>query len=1242
MMRKMTILLSLVLACSAFAEEEARLQANWELLQKHKIELLPAPKFLEFGAARPVQRLVLSGLPEAKYRTAIAEEMESRLAEINSPIKLEFADKPAPGAFNLILEAWDENSAEAKKIPFNEDSRFEQAYTLTPVSNGIVLRGKGDLGLLYAAVTMRALIARGENGVQLYPAAVSDWPDFALRRVGMRFNMFGQPRTNDPEQCLPIMQQVVKWALRRKINAFADMPYTPYSPDIVRLNAKPPYYDAKAAALMKQVTDYARANGILAGRTSGAIGIANISYEEDAADPRFKGMVMYSRRLATWAHLDWHREINLRHADFIKASGFAFANHHSVDSGGPNDPELWSRRDPATRELYGDDRVKANLALWKTVRECFQGTGVEMSISQYPYVGCYLTNDGVRQTLKLANTPAARETAGKVAQRNIDYLKQLDSGLPKDIVFTLREGTADEMKAFYDAVPQRPIKVYWEARNSNRDVVPLLNPEIAMVKSSFATPRKADLKLWLSDDYEFWDQSKALFAEFSWNRNFPGSRDFSREDSPIGYPTDFLRTLARRAAEGLWGMTYGPRLTPLFEDLTSLAYAYDPIGFSKQRVHTKIDEPAYLKRNREALQRAEKAADAVFAEVSSSPAKQQLFSPGSYPYLLDLLRMLKGARFYTTVHQAVSELESLAKSGKMKECEDFYAKATAQLKAMEQEYRLSMAALDQAPTRTDFSSYGKWSLETSNFRFVNLLSPNMAVLQKQLDDAFGKRQSLFALYNVPDWYSQYNRYYFFKRLVAGPEDYTWKHFFGHKIFNLAPNPVEFRLRRAKDGLVFSGAIIQPKPEAYSGKAVSFREWPKGDSAGIHLLPSGSTTALQVVVGSSGGAFVCRHTTAENGISTSTPCDLNLNPDVKRTPSGWEFSLEIPFSVLNAEPGKDWKALFEYNENNTPYASAFADGKRFPDSSFWQTLVFSTQPAWQADILLNSGEVSLKDQTHATGSGTLVTFQPRLETTSPVFVKSFTAIIRDAYGQALSEPLQLTENRFVPLCWSPDAPLGVQLDVSHPGIAIELTAAYQEDGVEKQAVRTLFAGKIAIKGTPLPDGTPTMRTPFIRSEKLTQKQGTLSFTLQPDWNFSQFAPPVHKCLFHAGPQLQPGNFNWRSAMLIRYNPRFQRFYFTLTNKVRNTLIVSGSPENWDGKSPLEIAVSWNMTGEKPQMALSFNGIKAADTPKTWDDKELQVRFVPDELPYPLSFGALNSGDDSADGTIGKVKIKAQEN
>jgi len=53
-------------------------------------------------------------------------------------------------------------------------------------------------------------------------------------------------------------------------------------------------------------------------------------------------------------------------------------------------------------------------------------------------------------------------------------------------------------------------------------------------------------------------------------------------------------------------------------------------------------------------------------------------------------------------------------------------------------------------------------------------------MQKQLDDAFGKRQSLFALYNVPDWYSQYNRYYFFKRLVAGPEDYTWKHFFGHK------------------------------------------------------------------------------------------------------------------------------------------------------------------------------------------------------------------------------------------------------------------------------------------------------------------------------------------------------------------------------------------------------------------------------------------------------------------------------
>ena len=68
----------------------------------------------------------------------------------------------------------------------------------------------------------------------------------------------------------------------------------------------------------------------------------------------------------------------------------------------------------------------------------------------------------------------------------------------------------------------------------------------------------------------------------------------------------------------------------------------------------------------------------------------------------------------------------------------------------------------------------------------------------------------------------------------------------------------------------------------------------------------------------------------------------------------------------------------------------------------------------------------------------------------------------------------------------------------------------------------------------------------------------------------------------------------------------------------------------------------MTGEKPQMALFFNGVKAADNPKTWDDKELQVRFVPDELPYSLSFGALNSGDDPADGTIGKVKVEAQKN
>ncbi|NLF94872.1 MAG: hypothetical protein GX564_13375, partial [Oligosphaeraceae bacterium] len=500
------------------------------------------------------------------------------------------------------------------------------------------------------------------------------------------------------------------------------------------------------------------------------------------------------------------------------------------------------------------------------------------------------------------------------------------------------------MQTFYRATPGHPIWIYWEARNSKRDVLSLLAPEIAMVKSSFQTPRQHDLKLWLSDDHEFSAQNKVLFAEYSWNCNFPGAREFSRDESPVSYPQEWLQLLAMRAATGLWGETYGPRLTALFEDMLSLAYAYDPEGFSTDRTAGTLDLPAFLARNHAALLRAESAAEAVLAETLNNPAQQRLFKGGTYAYFVDLLRMLKAAIIYSSSNQTVQQLLSLARQGELAECQVLHRQASEQLAQQRLSYAEAMEILSQAPAKTDISQHGKWALTASSYRYVSLLQPDFDRLQQHLDQTLASCDSIFTEYSIPSWYRGFCSKYFFKRISCAANDSIWRHFFAFKTFKLAPDPVEFRIRHDHEAIIFSGQIVQTDAQAYCGEAVSFKQWPVGDSACLRILPPGqpdSPVHYQIAVGNSGGACVYRFVTDPGGVTTTSPVDLGLTPEVSRTDDGWSFQLRVPFAALQAQPGKGWKVLFEYNRKDEAFSSVFSDGKYFKDTSFWQDLLFST-------------------------------------------------------------------------------------------------------------------------------------------------------------------------------------------------------------------------------------------------------------------------------------------------------------
>lgn len=270
------------------------------------------------------------------------------------------------------------------------------------------------------------------------------------------------------------VKPLIRLLLHHKINQASGLVRQPYKPnDVGRLN---PMGTEKQLQNARLASDYAAERGLQIGALYGNFRLGSSSVKEvgdrDSKLPEFQQMIHYKVHNAytSWGQLDMHRDKGEKFADYISRVKTGHYNVHAVDTGGSWDPEMWSRRDELTKKMFGDDRAAADIAVFKAYFDAVKDPDVTLSVSQYPYSSYILDPEGGRIGMGLTDTLENRTLARDLATKHTKYLKQLDRGLSRRILFCAREGTTPDIGLFFDAVPQRAFVLAWFTFESALDI----------------------------------------------------------------------------------------------------------------------------------------------------------------------------------------------------------------------------------------------------------------------------------------------------------------------------------------------------------------------------------------------------------------------------------------------------------------------------------------------------------------------------------------------------------------------------------------------------------------------------------------------------------------------------------------------------------------------------------------------------------------------------------------------------
>ena len=546
----------------------------------------------------------------------------------------------------------------------------------------VVLSGHDAQGALYAAVTLRYLLEPGRgskipNGeAVLRIAAVEDWPDFRWRHAGRHrvreyWDLVAAMTEGNGERVEEAGKRLVT-----ACNAYTDI-LLRHKINLTRIpvhHIGERYRAGVKSTMLKytrELTDYGKARGLdFEMLVHSHIGVSP-GHDDDLRRSRCVRHRAHKRYFC-WSLLDEQREKAERHAAAMKEAGIRWFRLHAPDGGGVENPELWNGRCEHCRETYGDDRARADAAVFNTYDEVIrrQIPDLKMTAIVYPYTGGSFVTEAIRDRIlkRYASGEAAEERAAQIARKNQTFLKRVSGLLAPGHLLALSSCPREQYDVVTRCCGQRDLWIDHYFVGSGRQWTPAFSLAMGWAKTWYR-PGRGDVFEAVGDSWGYDILSVFMAAEFAWNVDAPGSTEFpARAFHYSGTyqhvePKEVAGRYLAKLCTDLWGPEVGPHMVATFDSSISYRFIQRP---EKMIRAMRLQDPlADMKRMVEATARSMAAMEQARVAYDRAVADGRKPIPNSEAerYFGDYFRAALAARCAAAFRAAMMEARAAAIAG---------------------------------------------------------------------------------------------------------------------------------------------------------------------------------------------------------------------------------------------------------------------------------------------------------------------------------------------------------------------------------------------------------------------------------------------------------------------------------------------------------------------------------------------------------------------------------------------------
>ncbi|NQU39862.1 MAG: hypothetical protein HQ523_07920 [Lentisphaerae bacterium] len=531
--------------------------------------VLPAPRTV--GPARPALSLVeddclLTADTSDPSLAAAAEVFNQRIAALGgTPIPLRMnAPTTAPAV-------WIDISVDPS---LGQPQGYHIDVTTAVSSVRVNVIGADSLGALYGAVTLAHYLERTGGEVVLTPRTVRDWPDVLHRMVvgfpemrALYMDYDGKVRERSPEaEALGTrfesgMRELVDWMVWNKMNGLE--PFTP----VVR--------NAHQAALWDRLGNYMRPRGV-------TLTLIKAPYVGSAATS-LRGCVVHGTSEYCWSDDETHRKGAAQMAQKMVDLPTDHFMLHLLDHGGP-DPEMWSQRCESCRTRFGDNRARADTAIFMHYYTAIRAVNPSCRIELVPVpykAKAFYDKDRMGLVHEWRDGGLAPDVMARMNERARRYFERMNDLLPHDVHICLREHGREPARQYKEAFGNRPLTLWWWQF-----------PARAW-QTGFHTLGR------FTRTWDFDDRRDIIFAtghdkpptrhlvelfnnEYAWRLDAPGSAvmdeayDFRTETDWLTAPANVVNPWLEAATTQLYGEALAPAMADIARRNVSVSFIVQP------------------------------------------------------------------------------------------------------------------------------------------------------------------------------------------------------------------------------------------------------------------------------------------------------------------------------------------------------------------------------------------------------------------------------------------------------------------------------------------------------------------------------------------------------------------------------------------------------------------------------------------------------------------------------------------